>query len=675
MTGIIVVGILATVLIMLYRKDYGRRLTQKEQEIDKSNKELATLLQQGHMQLWTYDTSTGLYYWMDDDRAQFIELQPKHFFSRYSKKVGKHINLAIQEVIRGENDKKTLRIAQVMKDGNKRYFALDMIVVRRDREGHVSLIATFQNDITEVYLRENKDKELRMRYESIFNSAMIDMVYYDSQGHISDMNQRACQTFGIDVDTAKQLGISVEMAVNEPGFDHHNFDSFHATQFRPSTLAENHVKSKKLQGKMCYEIQITPVFDARHRMVCAYGYGLNVTDVADAYYTMQEYIRQTQEANNALAAYVRNIDFAMKVGGVRLVEYDPLSRVLTVYKEINKIQIALTADRAMRYIDSTSRNIVQHMFERMDDGTTLPFNHQVKTIIRQPSHLTLHLYVYFMPTYDEQHRVNGYFGMMRDFTEAKSIERDLANETIRARQEETQKNNFMRNMSFEIRTLLNTVVGFAELFRKEHSADEEEVYISQLKDNGSQLLNLVNSILLLSRLNAGMVESTLRRTNLVLMLDSWCKAGYSDFTHEGVDYIVERPYEQFVADIDATNLGIVVTQLCSNGARLTFHGCVRTYYSYADGRLAISIESHGQGLTTSQLETIYDYFGSAMQTGTGLSLPICHRIMELLGGTIDIQSETGRQTTITVTLPCQPIEAVPAAPTADSKPRAKSQQQ
>lgn len=656
MIGLIVVGILAIVLLMLYRKDYGRRLTQKEQEIDKSYKELAMLLQQGHMQLWTYDTTTGLYSWMDDDRAHFIELQPKDFISRYSKKVGQHISQAIQSIIRGEADQKTLRIAQVMKDGNKRYLALDLSVVSRDNQGNVNVIATFQNDITDVYLRENKDKELRMRYESIFDSAMTDMVYYDSQGHISDMNQRACETFGIDVATAKEMGVSVEMAVNEPGFDHHHFESFHATQFRPSTLAESKVKSQKLQGKMCYEIQVTPVFDARQRMVCAYGYGLNVTDVADTYYTMQESIRKAQQANDALSDYVRNIDFAMKVGGVRLVEYDPVTRVLMFFKEIDKIQIALTADRAMHFVDSTSRNTVQHMFERMDNCSANPFNHQVKTIIRRPGGMTLHLYVYFMPVYDEQRHVTGYFGMTRDFTEAKSVERQLANETIRARQEETKKNSFMRNMSFEIRTLLNTVVGFADLFQQDHSADDETVYINQLKDNGSQLLNLVNGILLLSRLNAGMIESVLRRTDLALMLDSWCRAGYDEYPRKGVEYIVEHPYKHFVADIDTINLGIVVTQLCSNGARLTFHGCVRTYYSYADGQLSISIESHGQGLTPRQLENIYDYFGTAMETQTGLSLPICHGIMQLLGGTIDIQSEVGRQTTVTVTLPCQPLK-------------------
>lgn len=664
MIATIVIGILVFVLLTLYRKDYGRRLNRKRQEVDKSNKELAMLLQRGHMQLWTYDVTTGTYSWMDDDRALFVPLQPKDFASHYSPKVFQHISQAIQELIRGENEKKTLRIGQVMKDGSKRYFALDMSILRHDAKGATSMIFTFQNDITEVYLRENRDKETRMRYESIFNSSMTDMVYYDAQGRISDMNQRACETFGIDLAMAKQMGISVEMAVNEPGFDHHNFDNFYATQFRPSTLAKSTAKSQKLQGLMCYEIQVTPVFDRRHRMVCAYGSGLDVTETADAYYTMKESIRKAQQANQSLNDYVRNIDFTMKVGGIRLVEYALDSRTLTIYKETNLVQLTVSAERAMRFIDSTSRNTVQHMFDAMDSRTIKPFNSQVKTIIRQPGGMTLYLYVYIMPTYDGQGQVNGYFGMLRDFTEAKGMERQLANATIRARKEEALKNTFMRNMSYEIRTPLNTVVGFADLFQQEHSAEDEAVYISQIKENATQLLDLINGILLLSRLNAGMVESAARHTDLAVMLESWCQAGYSEHTKEGVEYIVEHPYEHFVADIDSINLGIVISQLCSNGARLTYQGCVRTYYSYEDGRLAISVESHGKGLTPKQLENIFDLFGSAMETHTGLSLPICHALMQLMGGTIDIESDYGRQTTITVTLPCQPVDCQPLTPLA-----------
>ena len=660
MIATIVITILAIILLTIYRRDYKRRLRKKEAEITKSNKELASLLQQGHMLLWIYDITTGIYSWMDDEHAQMKTLQPKEFSSRYPQKVFQHINQAIQELIRGTVETKTLRFARITKNGSKRYYALDMSLIRRHPHAPAHMIAAFQNDITEVYLRENRDKEARMRYESVFNSAMVDMVYFDAQGHINSMNNRAFETFGITPEIIKQRNITIETAVNEPGFNRHDFDTLHVTQLRQAPTDDHPTKSEKLKGMMCYEFQITPIYDARHHLLGAYASGMNVTDIADTYYTMQEDIRKTKQANEAMENYVRNVDFAMKVGGIRIVEYALDTRILTIYKETNNVQLRITAERALHFVDSTSKNIVQHMFDSMDNHTSSPFNSQVKTTIQQPGGQMLHLFIYFMPTYNEKKEITGYFGMMRDFTEAKLIERQLANATIRARQEETQKNNFMRNMSFEIRTLLNGVVGFADLFQQEHSADEENVYIDQLKDNGSRLLELVNGILLLSRLSAGMVESVPRQTDLSLMLDSWCNAGYEEHRKDGVDYLVEHPYEHFIANIDTINLGIVITQLCSNGARHTYKGCVRTYYKYADGQLSISVESHGKGLTAKQLESIFVHFGSAMETETGLSLPICHGIMELLGGSISIKSDVGHQTTVTVSLPCQPTEMVPA---------------
>ena len=101
MIAVIVIGILVFILLTLYRKDYGRRVGQKEKEVDNSNKELALLLQQGHMQLWTYDITSGTYSWMDDERAMFVHMQPKDFATHYTPKIYQHIITALQELIRG----------------------------------------------------------------------------------------------------------------------------------------------------------------------------------------------------------------------------------------------------------------------------------------------------------------------------------------------------------------------------------------------------------------------------------------------------------------------------------------------------------------------------------------------------------------------------------------------
>ena len=118
----------------------------------------------------------------------------------------------------------------------------------------------------------------------------------------------------------------------------------------------------------------------------------------------------------------------------------------------------------------------------------------------------LFLYLSFVPIQNANGELTGYFGMFRDISEIKATEQELARETARAQEVEMVKNAFLHNMSFEIRMPLTSVVGFAELFEKEHTAEDERFFINEIKENSERLLKLINDILLLSRLDAQMIE-------------------------------------------------------------------------------------------------------------------------------------------------------------------------
>ena len=653
-----VVTILIVVLIplLVFARIYRLRIRRAKKAISQCEAELSRTLQRGQMQMWSYDVTTGTYQWMDELQGRFVRLMPKEFSAHYSANAIQHIIQAIQQLIRGTVKAKTLRLGRTMKDGSKRYFALDLSVLRRDSHGDAAIIIAFQNDITDYYLREDRDKELRMRYQSIFNNAMVDMVYYDSQGRVTEMNERACQTFGIDLETAKQQGISIEKTINEKDFDYRHFETFHATQIRPSTIAKQKVLSKRLQGKMCYELQVTPLYDTRHRMLCAYGSGLNVTEVADTYNKMREVIIEERRANTALSDYIRNTDYAMKTGGIRIVEYSRKERVFTIYSEINHVQKTLSAERALRLVDNQSAKTASHFIEQMDNGSARPFDCRLKTLLTLKDGNPVFLHLHFIPVFNGEQQTDKYFGMLRDISELKASERQLTKETIRARREELAKNTFMRNMSYEIRTPLNSVVGFAELFQQEHDPEDETVYTREIKDNATRLMELINNILFLSRLDAKMIDSVKQSVDLTAVIDGWCEAGWGEYRQEGVRYYVDHTFNRLVADIDTINLSIVIAHLCSNTARNTFKGFVRARYDYVDGQLVIQVENTGRGLAPEITKNIFERFGSGMQTNTGLSLPVCQGIMDLLGGNITMESTLGKGSRLTVTLPCEVSE-------------------
>ena len=125
-----------------------------------------------------------------------------------------------------------------------------------------------------------------------------------------------------------------------------------------------------------------------------------------------------------------------------------------------------------------------------------------------------------------------YFGMCRNMTEMIETEQRLAIETKKAQETELLKQAFLTNMSYEIRTPLNTVIGFAELFNAEHDASDELFFTEQIKTGTHTLLTLVNDILFISRLDANMEEYKKEDVDFALLFETFLRILawlYSDF--------------------------------------------------------------------------------------------------------------------------------------------------
>ena len=403
---------------------------------------------------------------------------------------------------------------------------------------------------------------------------------------------------------------------------------------------------------MYYELQIMPIHTAGNKLLGAYGTGRDVTEGVHTYRRLQAGIARLQEANKEVEEYVQNINYVFDVGGVRTVNYSPDTHTLTVHKSLNEIQLALTQSRCMTIIDERSKKTVMRILNNMDNRTADIIDTQIKTTLRHNG-MPLFLHLRFIPITNRQGVVESYFGMCRDISDVKNTEKLLEVETLRAKEVEKLQNSFLRNMSYEIRTPLNTVVGFAELFEQDHSPEDEEVFITQIKESSAHLLHLINDILFLSRLDAQMIDYNKQETDFAQTFEGHCQMGWSNDMKDGVKYVVENPYEQLIVDIDDANIGRIIEQLAANAAQHTNSGTVRARYDYIGGKLMIAIDDTGTGMSAKTLESIYERFNMGNHMGTGLGLPICKMLAEQMGGSIDISSELGKGTTVWITLPCK----------------------
>ena len=142
----------------------------------------------------------------------------------------------------------------------------------------------------------------------------------------------------------------------------------------------------------------------------------------------------------------------------------------------------------------------------MDHGTARPVNLLIETEIRDEQRRPVWLQFNMIPLLNAEGQVERYFGMCRNMTQMVETERQLAIESQKAQETELLKQAFLTNMSYEIRTPLNTVIGFAELFESEHDEADEPLFVNEIRQNSNSLLQLVNDILFLSRMDANMID-------------------------------------------------------------------------------------------------------------------------------------------------------------------------
>ena len=317
-------------------------------------------------------------------------------------------------------------------------------------------------------------------------------------------------------------------------------------------------------------------------------------------------------------------------------------------------QLHLSQLRCIRLGTPRFRRTISSVLNRMDHLTTHPIVQTIETEIRDKQGRQVWLLFNMVPVFDAEGNVMRYFGMCRNMTEMIETEQRLAIETKKAQETELLKQAFLTNMSYEIRTPLNTVIGFAELFNAEHDASDELFFTEQIKTGTHTLLTLVNDILFISRLDANMEEYKKEDVDFALLFETFLRQGLSDLSQD-VKLSIDAPYNSLVVDIDTDHLGMAIQRLCRVSSSKTRQGAINATYEYRRGELTIHLEDTGEGMDAQMQEHVFDRFARDEQgnmCGMGLDLPIAQLLVQQMGGSIDLQSEKGKGTSVWLSIPC-----------------------
>jgi two-component system, cell cycle sensor histidine kinase DivJ len=276
--------------------------------------------------------------------------------------------------------------------------------------------------------------------------------------------------------------------------------------------------------------------------------------------------------------------------------------------------------------------------------------------------------------------------VMRDVTDRKIQEQALETARTAAEQADASKTRFLATMSHELRTPLNAIIGFSEMIVQEDvlmiDAARRKEYAQLINDSGQHLLSVVNGILDMSKMESGNFEISPEPFAPRAALLNCCNLLALKARENSVDLVTRAPEDLPVMTGDPRAFKQIVLNLVANAIKFTERGGSVTVSAAVEGsRLMLRVADTGVGIAPDDLKRIGDPFFQAGKTyqrkheGTGLGLSIVKGLVGLHHGEINVQSEVGEGTTVTVALPLSftPLSAeVPSSNVATLKPALRS---
>ena len=248
----------------------------------------------------------------------------------------------------------------------------------------------------------------------------------------------------------------------------------------------------------------------------------------------------------------------------------------------------------------------------------------------------------------------------QDITREKLLYIDLVEAKNKAEESDRLKSAFLANMSHEIRTPMNGILGFAELLKEpDLTGDQQRLYIDLINKSGQRMLNIIKDIIDISKIEAGSMEMLLSDTNIrdqFEFIDNFFKA---EATAKGLDFKVNqvREGQNIVLRTDREKLYAVLTNLVKNAIKFTAQGSVEVGCVQKGSTVEFYVKDTGIGIAADRRQAVFERFVQAdiedkmAYQGAGLGLTISKKYVEMLGGSIWLESEVGVGTTFYFTLP------------------------
>ena len=482
---------------------------------------------------------------------------------------------------------------------------------------------------------------------NIFKYLPIGIELYDMDGVLVDLNDKELEMFHIEK-KEDVLGINI---FENPIFPKEmkerlkkNEDADFTFRYDFSKVGSYYQNTQK-QGTIDLMTKVTTLYNSEHQPINYLLINADKTETTVAYNKIQEFeeffelVGDYAKVGYAHFNVLSGHGYAQKSWYRNVGEADetPLSDIFGTYRHFHPDDRALL----IRFLDDARKGLTTKLSKEMrvlrEDGT-YTWTH-VNLLVKK---------------YAPQDRIIEIISINYDITELKRTEEMLVKARDKAEASDRLKSAFLANMSHEIRTPLNAIVGFSSLLTSTENAAEKELYNSLIGHNNKLLLNLINDVIDLSKIESGYLELRLDWVNLTELLDE-SVAEYAHQVPSGVELLTNYPAHDSLVELDSLRIKQILSNFLSNALKNTTTGHVEVFYEVDHQSVRIGVKDTGRGIPQNMLEKIFERFEKldSFAQGAGLGLSICKLIVEKMNGRVLVDSQLGIGTTFVIELPCR----------------------
>ena len=482
---------------------------------------------------------------------------------------------------------------------------------------------------------------------NIFKYLPIGIELYDMDGVLVDLNDKELEMFHIEK-KEDVLGVNI---FDNPIFPKEmkerlkkNEDADFTFRYDFSKVGSYYQNTQK-QGTIDLMTKVTTLYNSEHQPINYLLINADKTETTVAYNKIQEFeeffelVGDYAKVGYAHFNILSGHGYAQKSWYRNVGEADetPLSDIFGTYRHFHPDDRALL----IRFLDDARKGLTTKLSKEMrvlrEDGT-YTWTH-VNLLVKK---------------YAPQDRIIEIISINYDITELKRTEEMLVKARDKAEASDRLKSAFLANMSHEIRTPLNAIVGFSSLLTSTENAAEKELYNSLIGHNNKLLLNLINDVIDLSKIESGYLELRPDWVNLTELLDE-SVAEYAHQVPSGVELLTNYPAHDSLVELDKLRIKQILSNFLSNALKNTTTGHVEVFYEVDHQSVRIGVKDTGRGIPQNMLEKIFERFEKldSFAQGAGLGLPICKLIVEKMNGRILVDSQLGIGTTFIIELPCR----------------------